>query len=989
MTDDDGACTPWNDDYARLEDERVILQRIAAGEPLAEVLHEALHTIEAHSGHGLRAAILLVDESGAALRLAAAPSLPPAYAAVMACVPMGRASDWPDAAGNRQAVYAADIATHPAWIPWRQAALAHGLRACWSVPIVGADGRLLGVFCKYYPQPRMPTSRDLDAIAMMTRTAALAIERHMAEQALRRSSDRWHGLFDRMHEGFFLAGAVRGENGRILDFRLLEANRAFQRQSAAAPGDGLLDTLAAMAPHQAQAWVEAFARVAETGEAAQFEIQTQRGDAAAWYEVHASKEGADQVVGLLLDVTPRKMAEAEVWEGQQRKAFLLALSDRLRRCGRQREVEDATCESLGRYLGLEACAVLQVDGKSRQIEVCASWPEGAWHDGLPDDAFFTAAAQAGTVNLAPFLADGEGAARPSAILSSLRQWGRRDGVLYARPSPQSRLRGADIAFLEEVGERMCDAVERCQYARVLEQRVEHAIAERDRIWRLSPELLAVVDAQGRFASVNPAVHAILGWTAEQFLAMSLSSLVHPDDYEGTLQAFSAGAGATPAVRHLESRLRHRSGSYRWITWKLSWAQGSLYLAGRDDTEFKAQAEALRHSEDALRQAHKMEAVGRLTGGIAHDFNNMLQALTGALYLLRRRLQGGRTEEALHFLQTAVDASNRAARLTQRLLAFSRRQPIHPKPLQLRQVVHSMEELLQRYVGERVALALRIPEDAWLVHCDVNQFENALLNLVINARDALSDGGRVVIESINRSLDATFLQAYPDLSPGDYVEICVSDNGCGMPPDVLAQAFEPFFTTKPLGEGTGLGLSMIYGFAKQAGGFAAIESGVGAGTAVRIYLPRYVGKEAPAEGAQGAPESPAARAAVDATILLVEDDPNVRSMVHQSLDELGLSVLIAGDGEAAYALAAKLPRLDLLLTDMGLPGMNGRQLAEALRAVHPAMRVLFMTGYAVEAVQGEGFQAPGMDLIVKPFSPDVVAARVRAMLESDDGAARST
>ncbi|HCW16898.1 MAG TPA: ATPase, partial [Achromobacter sp.] len=374
--------------------------------------------------------------------------------------------------------------------------------------------------------------------------------------------------------------------------------------------------------------------------------------------------------------------------------------------------------------------------------------------------------------------------------------------------------------------------------------------------------------------------------------------------------------------------------------------------------------------------------------IAHDFNNMLQGITGALYLIKRKLDAGTPAQAERFINVAMDSANRAAHLTQRLLTFSRRQPIDPKPFSVASTLQSMADLFHRYTGERVRLHFDLDPALWTVRCDKNQFENAMLNLVINACDAMPNGGALTVAALNRSLDAVLLRQFPGMNPGDFVQVSITDEGCGMAPDVLAHAFDPFFTTKPLGEGTGLGLSMIYGFAKQAGGVATLESEVGKGTTVRLLLPRY----------DGAPDAttrheltaqPVSGVGQPSVVVLVEDDANVRDMVRECLADLGMHVLTAADGEAGLELVLGTAGIDLLVTDVGLPALNGRQLADAARAAHPGLRVLMMTGYAESAAHDRGFLEHGMELIVKPFSLDALGERVQRMLaESRKARARS-
>lgn len=989
LTKRDRVALPWTDTLARLEDERIMLERIAAGVPLAQVLEHVLHAIEAQSSVELRTSIAMFDEAAGCLRHGAAPSLPPAFNAAVDGAAIGPdMASWGAAAHSGCPVYVEDIATSPIWARWRDLALANGLRACWSTPIKAPDGRLLGVFSNYYGAPRAPSAHDIDAIALVTRSAALAIERHLTESALRRSGQRWRAMFEGMQEAFFLSEALRDENGRIVDFRFLEVNPAFERQSGMQEGDTLGHTLREMIPGVPGQIMDTFARVVETGEAAQFEFAVPA-PRQAWYEARVRKVEADRIMALFLDVTARKAAESELWEGQHRKNLLLALGDRMRELHLQSAIEQAACESLGQHLALGLVAVLDGAGGETPPTLSACWRSAADSENLEPlqldrlgDEYYAALAHGRTTYLQPLLAQVQGDIRPWAIVVPTRRWGRSDAALLARPQAGSRLRHADIAFIEEVVERMCGAVERSQYARVLEQRVEDAIAERDRIWRLSPELLAVVDRQGRFVSVNPAVRTILGWSAEQFLSMSQPELIHSEDLAATLAAWVRPADGEPAqtVRHLENRVLKRDGGHCWITWSMSWSNDSLYMAGRDDTDLKLQAEALREAETALRQSQKMEAVGRLTGGIAHDFNNMLQGISGALYLIERKLGAGTPEQALRFVAVAMDSANRAAHLTQRLLTFSRRQPIDPKPFSVASALQSMADLFRRYTGERVRLTFDVEPGLWTVCCDKNQFENAMLNLVINARDAMPQGGVLTVAARNLRGDEPSLRQALEVQPGPFVEVSVSDEGCGMTPEVLSHAFDPFYTTKPQGEGTGLGLSMIYGFARQAGGAATLQSALGQGTTVRLLLPRHEGAEECAPR-RAAPAEPAPPLKCKAVVVVVEDDANVRDMVHECLVEQGLQVHTAADGEAGLKLVLSTRDIDLLVTDVGLPGLNGRQLADAARAAYPDLKVLLMTGYAGKAGRNGDLLERGIELIVKPFSLATLGERVQRMLQT--------
>jgi signal transduction histidine kinase/CheY-like chemotaxis protein len=388
---------------------------------------------------------------------------------------------------------------------------------------------------------------------------------------------------------------------------------------------------------------------------------------------------------------------------------------------------------------------------------------------------------------------------------------------------------------------------------------------------------------------------------------------------------------------------------------------------------------LRETEEALRQSQKMEAVGQLTGGIAHDFNNLLTGIMGSLELLQVRLNQGRLGEVDRYVTAAQGAAKRAAALTHRLLAFSRRQTLDPKPTDLNRLVNGMEELIRRTVGPQIALEVVTAGGLWSSLIDPSQLESALLNLCINARDAMPSGGRITIETANKWLDDHAARER-DLPVGQYISLCVTDTGTGMSADVMEHAFDPFFTTKPLGQGTGLGLSMVYGFVRQSGGQVRIYSELGRGTTMCLYLPRHYSK------GDEEPVAPETRRAVRAengqTILVVDDEPSVRMLIADVLEELGFNVIEAPDGPTGLRELQSKARVDMLITDVGLPGgMNGRQLADAARTTRPALPVLFITGYAENAIIGNDQLAPGMAVLTKPFVVEALANRVLDMVRA--------
>ena len=513
----------------------------------------------------------------------------------------------------------------------------------------------------------------------------------------------------------------------------------------------------------------------------------------------------------------------------------------------------------------------------------------------------------------------------------------------------------------------------------LEMQVEKRTRERDRTWNNAQDLLAVADKQGIFQAANPAWNIVLGWDPNELVGRHYLDFVHPDDHASSENALSRAAITGPP-RH-ENRYRHRDGSYRWIAWVASSEDNLIYASGRHITAEKEAAEALTQAEEQLRQSQKMEAVGQLTGGLAHDFNNLLAGISGSLELLQARIMQGRLNDVERYVAVAQGASKRAAALTHRLLAFTRRQTLNPKPSEINRLVGGMEDLIRRTVGPQITVEVVGAMGLWLVLVDQNQLENALLNLCINARDAMPDGGRLTIETGNRWLDEREARNR-GLPPGQYVSLCVSDSGTGMTPEVMRRAFDPFFTTKPIGMGTGLGLSMIYGFVQQSGGQVRLYSEFGQGAMVCLYLPRHLGELQDADEPVAQVETH--RAEQGQTVLVVDDEPTVRMLVTEVLENLGYIAIEAADGAAGLEVLRSNARIDLLISDVGLPGgMNGRQVADAGRAVRPGLNVLFITGYAENAVLSHGHLEPGMHILTKPFAIEALTSRIKELVSVGD------
>ncbi|MGP0150904.1 ATP-binding protein [Pseudomonas oryzihabitans] len=506
---------------------------------------------------------------------------------------------------------------------------------------------------------------------------------------------------------------------------------------------------------------------------------------------------------------------------------------------------------------------------------------------------------------------------------------------------------------------------------VLEIRVRERTRERDQLWAYSHDLIGIADSQGVWVSINPAWTRTLGWTVDEIIGRTSEWLEHPEDRQRTRQEIAQLATGA-ATFNFENRFRTRGDSYRTLSWTAVPEGGLLYCVARDVTVERERALELEQARDALRQSQKMEAIGQLTGGIAHDFNNLLTAITGSLELLQRYL-GDEQPRAERYIGIAIASAQRAAALTQRLLSFGRRQALDLQPLDVNRLVTGMETLIQRTLNENIRLDLQLDAATWPTCSDANQLENALLNLCINARDAMAQGGQLVIST--RNLRDPQLLMLPERLSGDYVELAVGDSGSGIPPTLLEKVFEPFFTTKPQGKGTGLGLSMVYGFIKQSGGYIDIRSEEGRGTRVSLLFPRHLGA-----ARETLSEEVSLHPGRGERVLVVEDEPGVRLLIVEVLKDLGYTALEAEDAPTALALLEREPQLDLVVSDVGLPGLSGRELVEEIRRQRPGIAVLLVTGYAEEAMDVQRFLGRDMQLLQKPFAIEVLSERIQELLQ---------
>ncbi len=498
--------------------------------------------------------------------------------------------------------------------------------------------------------------------------------------------------------------------------------------------------------------------------------------------------------------------------------------------------------------------------------------------------------------------------------------------------------------------------------------------------------LYMLDEKGHITDWNAGAERLKGYTATEIIGRHFACFFTEEDQKANLPQQALDAAARDGKYEADGWRVRKNGSHFFasvVLTALHDASGRLIgfaKISRDITERTQQQRALEEARAALAQSQKMEALGQLTGGIAHDFNNLLHVIKNAVAIALRRFPG-EDPEVRRYLEMATQNADRAAAVTQRLLAFSRQQPLEPKPIDPNKLLSSMTALLRSALGERIALETVLSSGIWTVSADVNQLETAIFNLALNAHDAISEYGKLTIETANGFLDESYAAAHLEVKVGQYVMIAVSDNGSGMTKEVAARAFEPFFTTKEAGQGTGLGLSQVFGFVKQSGGHVKIYSEPGQGTTVKLYLPRIAGV---ASEVVKEPE-PLVTGTSGETILVVEDEEDVRTFTAEALTELGYQVTVAPDAHAALAVLEKLGGVSLLFTDVGLPnGINGRQLADEANRRWPDMKVLFTTGYARNAIVHHGRLDPGVELIVKPFTQSSLATKIRQVLDGGVG-----
>lgn len=727
-------------------------------------------------------------------------------------------------------------------------------------------------------------------------------------------------------------------------------------------------------------------------------------------------DAQNKIIGaskIARDVTAHTRSEA-------RRTALIRLSDEIRDLQDPDEIAYVAASILGETLGVSRAGYGVIDTTEETITIERDWnaPGSKTLAGVLHfrdyGSYIEDLSRGDTV----VFADAENDPRTAATADALKaigaqsvvnmpvtERGRFVALLYlnhaeARPWPQQ-----ELDFVKEVAERTRTATERArvsaqlrqreteleQLNALLERKVEEALAERRilaDIVESTDAFIQVVDPDLNLLAINRSasdeVERIFGVRPKRGDNI-VDILAHLPDQQDTVRALwsSALSGETFSLidQFGDPDLEQRYYEIKFSP--LRDDRGQIIAAYEfvfDVTERLRDQERLRRAEDQLRQAQKMEAVGQLTGGVAHDFNNMLAVITGSLDLLNRRLNES-DSKSTRLVTSALEASKRAGTLTQRLLAFSRQQPLEPEVLDSNKLVAGMSDLFRHSLGAQIQLETVLAGGLWRVHADMNQLENVLLNLAVNARDAMPEGGKLTIETQNAHLDQRYAAREPGVIAGQYVLIAVTDTGSGMPDDVIAKAFDPFFTTKEVGKGTGLGLSQVYGFVKQSGGHIKIYSEMGQGTTIKIYLPRHVGSEEASDAANAQQELPTAEQ--HELILVVDDEDLVRQFSVEAFMELGYRVLEASNAQAALTMLIDRPDVDLLFTDIVMPEMNGKRLADLVKEKRPNLPIIFTTGYTRNAVVHNGVLDTGVELLVKPFTIDDLAGRVRAVLDNSE------
>ncbi|HEX5387444.1 MAG TPA: PAS domain S-box protein [Gemmatimonadales bacterium] len=952
-----------------------VLELMVQDAELADVLTALLELVERQSGSGLLTSILLLDPDGRHLRHGAAPSLPQAYNEAIDGLTVGpSAASCGTAAFLKQPVYVTHIATDPRWSDFRALAAEHGLRACWSIPILSRKGEVLGTFALYYREARDLAAEDERLIAFAIRTAAIAIERERAELALRESAERLGLALEIGRLGSFDYEPATGA--------LIFSDTCRAQFGLAADAAVSLDLIVGMVHpddrEQMTGGVEA--AFAGRGEC-ESEYRIFRPDGNLhWIHARArvveAAGKAPRLVGVKVNVTAQKRLELA-----QRR--LLECS----RGERSRFFPSLVC-ALAETLGVRAALVAEaVSGTPLRERVLALWDAGAPAEPFEYDVVGTVC-QDVIAHGMQFVRSGVNERFPGS------RWIAERGITAYMGTRLCASDGRVLGLLIAMHDRAIDETGRPEA--LLQLFAGHAEAELERVQReaalaesearlramaeSSPLGIFVMDASGDCTYVNATYQRISGLTMDEARGKGWSGAIHPDDRERVFGTWYETAGRGQPFES-EHRFCPAGGETVWTR-----VNAAPILSGGALAGFVGTVEDIthrRHTEERLRQADRMEAVGQLAGGIAHEANNQMSVVLGcAEFLLSRDDLPEPVREEVEHMRKAAE---RTAGVTAQLLAFSRRQVLQPQTLDLVALVKGLAPILQRTLGEHAALVLELGGAPVAIKADPGRLEQVLLNLTLNARDAMAESpaeGRrhrltIVAGAVELSAADVARMQGMRAPPGPYAALVVTDTGAGMEPETLSHAFEPFFTTKGVGHGSGLGLATVYGIVKQSGGYVSVCSEPGRGTTFAIYLPLTAEAAAPVPAT--APAGPDHRGDV---ALVVEDDPLVRQIVRRALAERGYAVLEAADGEAALELLRKRgDGVHVVVTDVAMPGMSGRELAGRASSIAPAVPVLFMSGYADADMAERGWLDAGQPFLQKPFAPGELVRRVEELVTS--------
>jgi PAS domain S-box-containing protein len=990
-------------DAARLSaaQNRILALAVEAA-PLTATLNAIVHEVEDLSTSGMIGSILLLDEDGRHLRHGAGPSLPAAYNQAIDGIAVGPAvGSCGTAVFRGEPVFVADIEADQLWTDFRDLALAHGLRACWSLPITSVQSEILGTFAMYHREPRAPGAADLTIVDFVVRTAGIVIARARTEESLRASEARYRQIVEGAEDFAIvtldLAGTITGWSSGATQLI------GFTPREAIGQASGLFFTpedRAACVPEQEMA------RAAADGRAVNERWHVRKDGSQFWGSgltmPLAERDGG--YVKIFRDRTAEHEAEAALRDSEARLRFFGKLEERLFRAGSAVEAMQAAAKMLGRKIAASRCAYADVDADNDRFWIRSDYTATGITTSTGTyslDLFGPRAAADLRLGHTLVVHDVMGELEPgegremfqsinikAIVCCPLVKHGHLAAMMAVHQDTHRDWSPSEIALIREVAERCWAHVERVG--------AEARLRESEERLRL-----AVENAEVGFWDVD-VINDRLIWPAQTKAMFGISADVavtmedfytglHPDDQAATTAAYLAAADTERrALYDVEYRtIGKDDGVLRWVAAK---GRGVFDASGRclrvagtalEITARKQAEEALRElnatlesrvaeaveereaAHAALRQSQKMEAMGQLTGGVAHDFNNLLTPIVGSLDMLQRKGVG--TEREQRLIAGAAQSAERARTLVQRLLAFARRQPLQSVAVDIARLVAGMGGLVESTTGPQIRVVVDVADDLPPAIADPNQLEMALLNLAVNARDAMPDGGTLRVSATAESVSADH---WSGLTRGDYVRISVADTGCGMDEATLARAIEPFFSTKGIGKGTGLGLSMVHGLASQLGGGLTIQSRPGIGTNSELWLPVSAirAEDTPY------PQNPATDGAHHGVALLVDDEEMVRMSTADMLTDLGYAVIEASSAEEAMTVLNSERSVDIVVTDHLMPGMTGADLARHMRSARPQLPVLLVSGYA----ELEGIDAK-LPRLTKPFRKDELATTLISLL----------